>query len=1009
MKRRVLILAGISTLLVLAWSLVRSTPANDPFTRLGDALPRDVRTIEPRLSGGFKWAPFRSSESARQRSRDPRELNLRFVAGTIVEQDARTHVAGVAQLLVGHPFEAIKTLKQGRTAAELSDLAAAYYVVSAGSEGVRRLTQGLTAADGALELEPRLQEARFNRALFIEQLGLREAAREAWQAYLDVDHASHWASEAGVHIKRLSKPPPQFRELLASVYAKVDDSTARRLVIDFPQESRTWGETEILGRWGDAFIARNAAEKELHLHVARAFGRALNEHSGEPLLAEAVETIDRSAEPQRVRLAEAHSLYRRGRIEYGRQNVTAAEPLLRTAVQKFESAGSPMSLVGRYYAASALYDQNDIDHARRDLAAVHDGTPSRFIALRAQVGWATGLCHGALGEFGKAIEAWKESVRLFHSLGERLNAASVEGLLADAHETVGAFETSWRERLNAIRQSGHLRSPRLATVLSGAARTAIRQHDWPAAATFLRIEVEAASATGPPQLLVDTLLRRAYVLSMLGRRTAAVRDVDNARHVLATIADPARRDRGLADAAWTEALLITAREPAEAVRLLTIAMDFHSQRGRRSFLPDLFLSRGRAHLRAAETAAALSDFDAGIAQLETERRGTPISERLGLFDTANDLFEEAIALEIDNGRVAEAFGLTEQSRARTLLDKRGATYRPLSLTAIAPDTTIIEYALIGNRLVVFTVSTNGIEATTREIARSELEKNINEFRTALEHDDRLAAQRIGESLHDLLIGPLSARQILHDRLVVVPAGALERLPFAALVSPVTRRYLVEDHTIVIAPSAAVYVDAGARRRSAHRTLLAVADPRHDDTVPLDASLVEAERIARLYASPRILSGLAATREAFAAGAPDADVIHYAGHAVAGEETMTPVLLLSPDRGSGSMDGREIAALKLRASVVVLASCATAQGEVQATEGTASLARAFLTAGAPSVIATLWPIDDERAAPLFTRLHQALTAGVRPAEALRSMQLESIRRASAGRDTLLWASIQCIGS
>jgi CHAT domain-containing protein len=139
------------------------------------------------------------------------------------------------------------------------------------------------------------------------------------------------------------------------------------------------------------------------------------------------------------------------------------------------------------------------------------------------------------------------------------------------------------------------------------------------------------------------------------------------------------------------------------------------------------------------------------------------------------------------------------------------------------------------------------------------------------------------------------------------------------------------------------------------------------------------------------------------------VIHYGGHADAGTEALMPALLLAADRERGRLDAREIASLKLRAPVVVLAACATAEGTIHKTEGTTSLARAFLAAGAPSVIATLWPIDDGRAAPLFIRLHQAMTAGARPADALRSVQLEFIRGAAAGPHSLTWASIQSIGS
>jgi len=1001
MKRRILIFTGVLPL-VLVWTICMSRRPNDPFAALRVALPHDSRPVEPRLTGGFRWAPFHATD-------DP---HLRVAAGDILDRERKTgsrdssHAAAVAEVLIGHPSEAINALAGARTAPELNDLAAASYILSSRADEAANLTRGLSAVDRALELDPLLPEARFNRALLIERLGLRDAAREAWQACLEVDSKPGWADEVRSHIARLSQPPPQFREILQRMYDGVSDESARKSVAEFPQESRTWGETEILGRWGAAYLAGNSGEAAQNLAIARILGRAVRQQSGEVLLSEAVDAIDRCAAQRRAQLAEAHALYRRGRIEYGNQNAIAAEPLLRDAIRKFEANGSPMQFVGRYYMASAKFDQNHIDEARRDLDSLTARIPSRFMALHAQIGWAVGLCAGAAGDFGGAIEAWIGSASQFQQLGERLNAASVEGLLADVHDAVGAFDASRKERIAAIRALGQNRSSRLATVLSGASRTAIRQRDWAAASAFLRIEVEAARATGPAQLLADTLLRRAYVRQMLGKRMPALSDVENAQRVIGKMTDAAQRARGNADAAWTRALLILDEKPAEAVRLLTVAMEFHTHRGRRSFLPDLYLSRARAHLRASERENARSDFRSGIECIEAERRATPISERLGLFDTVNELFDEAVALELDAGDIPEAFRLVGQSRARTLLDIQRKTYRPVLPADIEKGTTLIEYVLLKNKLVIFTANRGGVRAKIRAIEDYELEANVVSFRFALEHADARTAQRVGTWLYDLLIG---SDRIADDRLVIVPSGSLERLPFAALVSTASRRYLLEEHTIVMAPSAETLLGAQQRSPDRRNTLLAISDPRRDDTPRLDASIVEVKQIALWYPTAKVLSGLAATREAFTTEAPVADVIHYSGHAAAGQEEGEPALLLSNSHDSGRMGANEIAAMNLRASVVVLAGCATARGEVRKTDGTASLARAFLAAGTRSVVATLWPIDDEQAAPFFARLHQALKSGARPSEALRSVQLEAIRSEAPRRQTFLWAAIQSIGN
>jgi CHAT domain-containing protein len=108
-----------------------------------------------------------------------------------------------------------------------------------------------------------------------------------------------------------------------------------------------------------------------------------------------------------------------------------------------------------------------------------------------------------------------------------------------------------------------------------------------------------------------------------------------------------------------------------------------------------------------------------------------------------------------------------------------------------------------------------------------------------------------------------------------------------------------------------------------------------------------------------------------------------------------------------LDVKRIAALRLPHTwLVVLAACATAAGERRSTEGTISVARAFLAAGVRSVVATLRPVPDEEAAAFYPRFHQHVASGLAPAEALRQTQLECIARGDGA--AAMWAAVQIIG-
>src|SRR5205807_8707881 len=96
--------------------------------------------------------------------------------------------------------------------------------------------------------------------------------------------------------------------------------------------------------------------------------------------------------------------------------------------------------------------------------------------------------------------------------------------------------------------------------------------------------------------------------------------------------------------------------PADSVELLGRAIEFHRSRGRHMLLPDMFLHRGRALVALGNPVAAATDFESGIAVLEKQWASlAPGEMRWGVFATAQELFEEAIALSLARSDVRTAF------------------------------------------------------------------------------------------------------------------------------------------------------------------------------------------------------------------------------------------------------------------------------------------------------------------------------------------------------------------
>ncbi|HEX7137254.1 MAG TPA: tetratricopeptide repeat protein [Vicinamibacterales bacterium] len=194
------IAAAVIIAVVIAFPMLRHR--NDPIRTLVAASPASERFVEPRLSGGFAWAPYHGPMRTTEPSTDTAQMRLAGTAGEAVERaqndhsEKSEHAAGIALMLVDKPDAAAAHL---RSAGAWSDLAAAEYAEAMRTGRATALPSALAAADRALARDPHSPEALFNRALILQHLNRNDEARRAWQRYLDVDAHSPWADEARAH------------------------------------------------------------------------------------------------------------------------------------------------------------------------------------------------------------------------------------------------------------------------------------------------------------------------------------------------------------------------------------------------------------------------------------------------------------------------------------------------------------------------------------------------------------------------------------------------------------------------------------------------------------------------------------------------------------------------------------------------------------------------------------------------------------------------------------------
>jgi CHAT domain-containing protein len=298
-----------------------------------------------------------------------------------------------------------------------------------------------------------------------------------------------------------------------------------------------------------------------------------------------------------------------------------------------------------------------------------------------------------------------------------------------------------------------------------------------------------------------------------------------------------------------------------------------------------------------------------------------------------------------------------------------------------------------------------------------------------------------QQLSRLLLGPIPLSG--PKRILIVPDESLQYIPFAALPLPASangKDLLVNEFEVDVLPSASVLGilrKATGKRVPPTATAAIFADPvfepddervsmRHSGTrrsyedrpaslnrairnigrsqyIPrLPASRDEANAIASVLRSEdpqavQVALDFDASRaHVLTDGLTRFRLVHFATHGIVDgrQPEMSGLILSLVDRRGRSQDGYlrlgDIYKLKLSADLVVLSSCDSALGKDLEAEGIIGLPRGFLYAGAKSVIASLWKVNDDATAALMSRLYARIKKGESPGLALRGAQLEMLR-------------------
>jgi CHAT domain-containing protein len=344
--------------------------------------------------------------------------------------------------------------------------------------------------------------------------------------------------------------------------------------------------------------------------------------------------------------------------------------------------------------------------------------------------------------------------------------------------------------------------------------------------------------------------------------------------------------------------------------------------------------------------------------------------------------------------------------------------------ALQPNESLFEYVLAEPRAFCLAVSHDEAAIIQLPDGRKQIETQVSDYLANLNNQTKVGP--IESSLYSVLLAPIPERFRL-SHLIIIPDGQLNRLPFEALRDP-TGDYLVRSHVVFYAPSATtLYILRTQRPPTAPQMaflgvggisyqpstlvasnagisgLLSSVLRGFDDLAGVHLNNLPATRQEIIDASRALgarssvlLIGNNATKTAFEhEPLGDFSIIHFAAHAVAVPkfpERSALILGRAPhSRDDGLLQARDIAKLNLDADLVTLSACDTANGKLEGEEGVTSLLQAFLLAGAKSVLASVWKVDDASTATLMKQFYTHIAEGEGEATALRDAELDLLNQ------------------
>jgi len=917
--------------------------------------------------------------------------------------------------------------------------------------GMESLAHSLQSLNKALELDGNLLEALFNRAALHEEMALLPQAEADLRKYLEKDPSSKWADEARQKLKLIeqkrnntSRTGQEILQEFLKQREASDDDASWNTVSSYQNRTGNIVVEQLLDAYLENAAKNQKPEADRTVELLSFVGTLELRKADDRFFFDVARFYESSTPAQRALATNARALMKKGYAGWGQLSTKDNLALFSEARELFEQADDfPESRIADYWMSFCHFRDHDQERSKQILEPLLLICESRgYSWLQSRGLYLLSAIQFDLNEHSKAVDCALQSAQLSERTSDSVALLNAYDALIEYYRYLGNYSKSLSfiqntlallgaKTLDPIQGARHYGVVALALATAGF---------YDAAASYQEEALRIAINTGSAAAKANNYSFMGLIDGKLNNLTEAQAE---ARLGFDLAKEKASEPAGRGLLAYAALQLGNVYKDSgnleEAISYYTQSIELYQT------FPDFQTHLYEAHkgklfcyLQQQNDSATREEISIMLDLMEKYRsKISGENNRNTFFDVEHNVFDAAIDFEYSRMRNPErAYSYLNSAQARSLFDLLNADKdikakvqdsdikfqrisEPLSLDVIQQrlpsQIQLLQYVVLDDKLLIWVISKDGFQVRETRIVRKVLNEKLRHYLNLVSHpptNNESEELVLAKDLYSILVQPVASLLDKEKTLCIIPDGTLSYLPFASLVSS-DGDYFFEKKSLIVSPSASVFLSCSenAFRKSSARDekILSVGNPRFDagaypglDYLP--AASKEAIQVGSDYKSRVVLVDDQATAAAVKSEIETSDVVHLALHSRIDDEVpLRSKLLLAKTRGgvsrrtlSSDLYSYEIYNLNLpRTRLVVLSSCQSGAERYYGGEGMTSIARAFIGAGVPLVVASLWPVDSEATNELMISFHQHRREGASSVEALRKAQ-QDMRHSSTDR-------------